>query len=152
MYGTDATQRNATRNQSTVDYSLENLFLFGNRYQTATFKNNTGAEATFKSGFLVIRDTTAPANILPAVEGVDGADLANVIGILKLDSETTLADAGTTPANYCISGDIDVNLLQFPAGVTLDTVVGTTGKCLRDFLTDLGFVLKNVVENSKFDN
>lgn len=149
MYGIDATQRNATRNQSTVDYSLENLFLFGNRYQTATFKNNTGAEATFKSGFLVLRDTTAPANIIPAIAG---ATLANVVGILKLDSETTLADAGTTPANYCISGDIDVNLLQLPKTVTLDTVVGTTGKCLRDFLTDLGFVLKNVVENSKFDN
>lgn len=149
MYGTNATQRNATRNQSTVDYSLENLFLFGNRYQTATFKNNTGGEATFKSGFLVLRDTSAPANIIPAIAG---ATLANVIGVLKLDSDTTLADAGTTPANYCIGGDIDVNLLQLPATVTLDTVVGTTGKCLRDFLTDLGFVLKNVVENSKFDN
>lgn len=149
MYGIDATQRNATRNQSTVDYSLENLFLFGNRYQTATFKNNTGAEATFKSGFLVLRDTAAPANIIPAIAG---ATLANVVGILKLDSETTLADAGTVSANYCISGDIDVNLLQLPATVTLDTVVGTTGKCLRDFLTDLGFVLKNIVENSKIDN
>mgnify|MGYP003142503859 CR=1 FL=1 len=149
MYGINATQRNATRNQSTVDYSLENLFLFGNRYQTATFKNDTGAEATFKSGFLVLRDTSAPANIIPAIAG---STLANVIGVLKLDSDTTLADAGTTPANYCIGGDIDVNLLQLPATVTLDTVVGTTGKCLRDFLTDLGFVLKNVVENSKFDN
>lgn len=149
MSGIIATQRNATRNQSTVDYSLENLFLFGNRYQTATFKNNTGAEATFKSGFLVLRDTSAPANIIPAIAG---ATLANVIGVLKLDSETTLADAGTMPANYCIGGDIDVNLLQLPATVTLDTVVGTTGKCLRDFLTDLGFVLKNVTENSKIDN
>lgn len=152
MYGIDATQRNATRNQSTVDYSLENLFLFGNRYQTATFKNNTGAEATFKSGFLVIRETGTPANILPAVAGESGADLSKVIGILKLDSETTLANNGTTPANYCIGGDIDVNLLQLPSGVTLNTVVGTTGKCLKDALTDLGFVLKNVTENSKIDN
>jgi hypothetical protein len=149
MYGIEAKQRNATRNQSTVDYSLENLFLFGNRYQTATFKNNTGAGATFKSGFLVLRETGTPANIIPAIAG---ATLANVIGILKLDSETTLADAGTVSANYCIAGDIDVNLLELPATVTLNTVVGTTGKCLKDFLTDLGFVLKNVVENSKIDN
>ena len=76
----------------------------------------------------------------------------SVIGILKLDSSVTLADDGTTPANYCTGGDIDVNLIQFPATVTLNTVVGTTGKCLRDVLTDLGFVLKNVVENSKIDN
>lgn len=148
-YGINATQRSATRNQSTVDYSVESLFLYNNRYQTATFENNTGDDATFKSGFLVLRNTSTPANIRPAIAG---DTLANVIGILKLDTDTTLADAGTTPANYCISGDIDVNLLQLPATVTLDTVVGTTGKCLRDFLTDLGFVLKNVTENTNFDN
>lgn len=149
MDGINATQRSATGNQSTVDYSLENLFLYGNRYQTATFQNNTGAEATFSSGFLVLRNTSTPANVIPAIAG---ATLANVIGVLKLDSDVTLADAGTTPANYGIGGDIDVSLLQLPATVTLDTVVGTTGKCLRDFLTDLGFVLKNVTENTKFDN
>ncbi|QCW21730.1 hypothetical protein [Flavobacterium phage FCOV-S2] len=148
-FGINATRRSATNNQSTVDYSVKSLFLFGNRYQTATFKNNTGAKATFKSGFLVLRDTTTPANVIPAIAG---ETLANVIGVLKLNNETTLANNETTPANYCISGDIDVNLLQLPDTVTLDTVVGTTGKCLRDFLTDLGFVLKNVTENSNFDN
>lgn len=151
-YGIDATQRSATRNQSTVDYSLNNVFLYGNRYQTATFKNNTGSEATFSSGLLVMRDTSAPANIIPLVEGTSGADLAKVIGVLKLDSDTTLANNGTASCNYAICGDIDINLLTLPSGVTLDDVVGTTGKVLRDFLTDLGFVLKDVVENSKFDN
>jgi hypothetical protein len=144
----NATQRNATRNQSTVDYSIENIFLYGNRYQTATLLNNTGASATFSDGFLVLRNTSTPAQIIPAVSG---ATLANVIGVLKTDS-LTLADAGTAPVNYAICGDIDVNLLQLPATVTLNTVVGTTGKCLRDFLTDLGFVLRNVTENSQFDN
>lgn len=144
----NATQRNATRNQSTVDYSIENIFMYGNRYQTATLNNNTGGEATFTDGFLVLRNTSTPAQIIPAIAG---ATLANVIGVLKTD-QITLADAGTASVNYAIGGDIDISLLQLPATVTLDTVVGTTGKCLRDFLTDLGFVLRNVTENSKFDN
>jgi len=144
----NATQRSATRNQSTVDYSIDNIFMYGNRYQTATFLNDTGAEATFSDGFLVLRNTASAGQIIPAIAG---ATLANVIGVLKTDS-ITLADDGTAAVNYAICGDIDVNLLQLPATVTLDTVVGTTGKCLKDFLTDLGFVLRNVTENSQFDN
>lgn len=144
----NATQRNATRNQSIVDYSIENIFIYGNRYQEAVLNNNTGGSATFADGSLVLRNTSTPAQIIPAIAG---ATLANVIGVLKTDS-ITLADGATAPVNYCIGGDIDTTLLNLPSGVTLDTVVGTTGKCLRDFLTDLGFILRNVTENSKYDN
>lgn len=144
-------QRNVTRNQSTVDYTIEDIFMYENRYQEAVLLNNTGAEKTFINGNLVIRKTDAPTQIIPAVEGVAGADLAFVIGILKTD-DLTLANAGTAPVNYCISGDIDAGLIQFPSGVTLNTVVGATGKILKDVLTDLGFILRNVTELSKINN
>ena len=142
-----ATQRNATNNQSTVDFVRENIFIFGNRFQTGTFINDSGAEATFTAGSLVLRDTTTANQIKPAVAG---ATLANVIGILATDGTIVLADDGTIEdANYCIKGDIDASLLQLPATVTLDTVPTGSAKNLRDILTDLGFVLFNVVENSK---
>ena len=143
----EATQRNATRNQSTVDFERKNMFLFGNRYQEAVFLNNTGAEETFTAGSLVLRDIATAGQIKPAIAGVT---LADVIGILAVDGTVVLADAGTTQCNYCIKGDIDASLLQLPATVTLDTVVGN--KTLKDILTDLGFVLFNVTENSKTDN
>jgi hypothetical protein len=145
----EATQRDATNNQSTVDFLSSNIFLFDNRFQGGVFKNTTGAEGTFKNGSLVLRDTTTANQIKPAVAG---ATLVDVIGILKLESDTTLAIAATKNVNYSISGDIDSGLLDLPAGVTLDTVPTGATKNLRDILTDLGFVLHNVTEQTKFGN
>ena len=146
-----ATQRNATLNQSTVDFERQNIWLSGNRYQTATFINDTEDTADFASGSLVLRDITTPDQIKPAIAG---ATLANVIGILKTNADGTIsleAD-GTAAVNYAICGDIDASLLDLPSGVTLDTVPTGAAKNLKDILTDLGFVLFNVTENSKFDN
>ena len=145
-----ATQRNATNNQSTVDFVRENIFIFGNRYQTGTFINDSGATATFAAGSLVLRDTTTANQIKPAVAG---ATLIDVIGILAIANPTELVDDGTIEeANYCIKGEIDATLLDLPSGVTLDTVPTGAAKNLRDILTDLGFVLFNVTENAKLDN
>jgi hypothetical protein len=147
MATVSAVQRNATRNQSTVDITRKNVFTYGNRYREAIFKNNSGGSLTIDSGSLVLRDTTTVANVLPAIAG---ATLADVIGVLFVDGPITLANNATTSVNYCISGDIDAGLLSLPATVTLDTVVGN--KLLRDVLTDLGLVCNNVSEIAKTDN
>lgn len=102
---------------------------------------------------------TAPTiTVVDGTSGVDegfspatSANLANVIGILKVSNGvTTLANGASVNANYCISGDIDASMLILPLGVTLDTVVGS--KALKDVLTALGFVLNNVTEMTKFNN
>lgn len=142
----ESTQRNATRNQSTVDYTRKNIFLYGDRYQTAVFNNNTGGDLDLESGYLVVRNTAVAGQVLPAT----AANLADVIGIAKVDGVVTLADVATLPISYCVEGDIDSGLLTLPATVTLDTVVGN--KVLRDILTDLGFKLFDVSENAKTDN
>lgn len=250
-----ATQRNATRNQSTVDYVAENIFTFGNRYSTGTLVNSLGETLFAKDGYLVVRNAgtfetatvtfgaanmaagetkiiagltytstgvttqaqvaaafanlqagattgagsttgtysgaltgyttgaaqpggkvvftattvgdktdltttgTGPAATVVVVAGSAGtqdgfspatsSNLANIIGILKV-ADIELANAATTPANYALSGDIDAGLLILPLGVTLSTMVGS--KALKDVLTDLGFVLHNVIENTKFNN
>lgn len=143
------TQRNVTRNQSTADYSYNRLFLFNNRYQEGTFKNNTGASYTLKPGTLLLRDTTTPAQVIPAVAG---ETLANVIGIVKLDGEVALATGDTLAINFAISGDVDAGLLNLPDGVTLDTVPTNGTKTLRDYLQALGFKLRESVQNTNFDN
>ena len=253
-----ATQRGATKNQSTVDYLVQGIFTFNNRYNAGTFINNLGESLAAQNGILVVRNSgsyetasvlfsataltagqtviiggltytstagttqaqlaaafanlavgattgagtatgtysgalagystgdvyngthvtftattvgnktdltatgTGAAPTFTIVNGTAGvvggfspatsANLANVIGILKTtdDSVTTMADAATTAANYCVSGDIDASMLYLPIGVTLDTVVGS--KSLKDILTSLGFHLNNVTEMTKFDN
>lgn len=250
-----ANQRGATRNQSTVDYSIDQIFLYGNRYNNGILVNNLGEALNSQDGILVVRNsgtfetavgafsatpltagqtviiggltytstagttqsqlaaafanlavgattgagtvtgtysgaltgyssgavigtkvvftasTVGPKTDLAATgtgatptftisNGTAGVDegfspatstnLANVIGILKIDGLVPLADTASVNAYYALSGDIDAGLLILPLGVTLDTVVGS--KALKDILTALGFVLKNVTELSKFGN
>jgi len=251
-----ANQRGATRNQSTVDYSIDQIFLYGNRYNNGILVNNLGEALNAQDGILVVRNSgsfetavaafnvagltagqttilagltytstgvTTQAQLAAAfanlavgattgagvatgaysgtltgystgavqtgskvvftastvgpktdladtgtgadptftitngTAGVDegfspatSANLANVIGILRIDGLVPLADAASINAYYALSGDIDASLLILPLGVNLDTIVGS--KALKDILTALGFVLKNVTELSKFGN
>lgn len=55
--GIYATQRDATRNQSTVDYVAQNIFTYGNRYQTGVFINNLGESLEAQDGILVVRNS-----------------------------------------------------------------------------------------------
>lgn len=143
--GVYATQRNATNNQSTVDFQRDNIFMFQNRFQEAVLVNKGATAVEMATGMLVVRDTDTAGQVELAASGT----LANVIGITFMNP-VTLEENETSEINYAISGDIDVSLLELPDGVDLDTTVGA--KALRDILTDLGFVLNNVTETSKFDN
>lgn len=143
--GIYSNQRNATNNQSTVDFDRRNVFLFDNRFQEAVLINKTASSVEMETGMLVVRDT----NTAGQVQLATSTTLANVIGITFMNP-VTLGQNETSEINYAVKGDIDVSLLELPSGVTLDDTVGD--KALRDVLTDLGFVLKNVTENSKFDN
>lgn len=144
----DATQRNATNNQSTVDFVRKNLFLYGARFAKGVLANNIdpSASQTATIGQLVVRDTTTAGQL----ELATSLNLADVLGITFMD-ETVLASLGETVAiDYAIRGDIDGALLSLPDTVTLDTVVGN--KALRDVLNDLGFVIFTVQEQTKTDN
>lgn len=140
-------QRNATRNQSTVDYTQEILFLNDGRSQEAVFLNNSGGLLTLEQGILVRRDVSTPGQVIPAIAGTT---LADVIGIVRIDGTIDLADTETANINYDTQGTIDSGLLVFPATVTLDTVVGS--KSLKDILTGIGFDPKAVTELTDFDN
>lgn len=145
----DTTQRNATRNQSTADFERKNIFTFGNRYSEGVFLNGSGDVLVAEAGILVMRNTDEELNKTALVPATD-EHLGKVVGILNVEGSVEMANAQEINCNYCISGDVDASLLALPAGVTLNTVVGN--KLLKDVLTDLGFVLHNVTENSNFDN
>lgn len=141
----DATQRDATNNQSTIDILRKNLFLREQRFQKAILANGI-AEAPLTTGMLVIRDVaTGKINLTDDT----AANLANVIGITYVDPKTLAANE-ELEVSYAVQGHVDENLLNLPGAATLDTTV--SGKNLRDILTGLGFVLYNVTENTNFDN
>ena len=143
-----ATQRDATNNQSTVDYIRKNLFLFGARFAKGVLANKTNPEAsqTATIGQLVVRDTDTDGQVTLAT----ASNLADVLGITFMDTAILADNAATVAIDYAIRGDIDGGLLQLPTNVTLDTTVGN--KALRDVLNDLGFVIFTVQEQTKIDN
>ena len=141
------TQRDNTRNQSTVDISHSHIFMGSNAFEEAVFNNNTGGELTLKAGTLVIRNAANAAQVLPAIAG---ATIANVVGIVALDSDVVLADAATVNINFGYAGKVDETKLVLPAATTLDTVQAS--KTVRDHLNALGLELTATIDNTKFDN
>ena len=139
--------RNGSRNQSTADYSRQQLFISGDRYYESIIKNPEAEDILIESGLLVMRDATDTTKILPITTV---GDLPKVIGISFVNGEVTLAQNEETNINYAYTSEIDGEYLVLPSGVTVATLVGD--KSLKDLLTGLGFTIFNVTENSKFDN
>ncbi len=144
-------QRNATRNQSTADFTRVTIFIFDNRFergiytQAASSPPNSG---NLQTGMLVARDTTNPGQYIP----VTASNLADVIGVAEVSGGPVALGANATlQIAVCNEGGIDGLQLVLPATVTLDTAVGN--KNLSDVLNSLGFhVERNSVENTNFDN
>jgi len=143
----DVTQRNATSNQSTADYVQKKIFLFDNRYVPGVYKNTTGASLTLVSGMLAVRSVT----VADGFESSEIDNLADTIGIVKVDGEVVLAANATTPCNICTKGTVDGDQLTLPATITLNTVEGT--KRLKDILETLGLHIDTgATEHQTADN
>ena len=143
----DINQRDVTRNQSTLDISHSHLFTGNNAFEESVFLNNTGAELTLEPGTLVLRNAANTAQILPAVAD---ATIANVIGVIFIETEIVLAIGATLSVNYCTKGKVDETLLFLPDAYTLDTVAGS--RTVRDHLNALGMNLTATIDNTKYDN
>lgn len=118
-------------------------------FTASTVGNKTDLAATGTGTAPTITVVNGSAGTENGFSPATSANLANVIGILKSD-EITLANGATSTAYYATCGDIDSSLLILPLGVSLSSIVGS--KSLKDILTGLGFVVRNVTENSQFDN
>ena len=115
----------ANNSYSEAQYSDKKVFVFDNSFQN----NETTADAVVYGG-LVARKSAK------IVEALTAANIAKVVGISASNVETSGALA------YATKGTVIENELTFPAGVTLDTLIGVTGLTLRDKLEDLGFHLE----------
>ena len=115
----------ANNSYSEAQYSDKKVFVFDNSFQN----NETTANAVVYGG-LVARKSAK------IVEALTAANIAKVVGISASNVETSGALA------YATKGTVIENNLTFPAGVTLDTLIGETGLTLRDKLEDLGFHLE----------
>jgi hypothetical protein len=141
-------QVNATRNQSMAKYTHDHVFLGNNDFDEKTLNNTTAAaEVTITSGTLLFKLSPTEVDVLDAA-----ANIANVVGIAAMEADVAVANAATLDINVCLRGEVAEELIDLPAGVTLDTVIPTTQLTLRDRLNELGFHLVAGTNNTKFDN
>lgn len=134
-----ATQRGITNNQSTADYLYQNIFTFGNRYNSGVFINNLGESLDANDGILVVRNSgtfeTATAKFVALTAGqtmiiagltytstgaTTAAQLAAAFANLAVGATT---GAGTATGTY--SGALTAYATGPASGALLDSVVFT---------------------------
>ena len=134
-----ATQRGVTNNQSTADYLYQNIFTFGNRYNSGVFINNLGESLDANDGILVVRNSgtfeTATAKFAALTAGqtmiiggltytstgaTTAAQLATAFANLASGATT---GAGTATGTY--SGSLAGYATGPASGALLDSVVFT---------------------------
>lgn len=148
------TASNQTNNQAKFDYDISKIFIWNNRYISATFNNDTGAEADFAPGTVVARIASTAKIVVLDPTAIDGSQIP--IGVLK-SSITALADAADKVVNFCYAGDVVEDKLILQGSDTLATVVtigtGTENtRIIRDMLTSVGINIIESDEQTEFDN
>lgn len=137
--GINATQRGATRNQSTVDYSLQNVFTYGNRYGKGIFINNSGETIDAQDGILVVRNAGSfeTATVLFSATPLTAAQTVIFGGLTYVSTAgTTQAQLAAAFANLAVgattgagtaTGTYSGTLTGYATGpvITGDTVVFT---------------------------
>lgn len=120
-----ATQRGITNNQSTVDYLSQNIFTFGNRYNTGVFINNLGESLDAQDGILVVRNSGSFETATAKFVGLTAAQTM-IIGGLTYTSTgvTTPSQLATAFANLAVG-----------ATTGAGTVTGTYSGALAGYAT-----------------
>lgn len=140
--------RDLTQNFGAADRDTSKIFIFDNSYRNVTFKNDTGADINLIGGELVAIDPSDGTAVIIDVAASDGTEVP--VGFVN--SCPTVLDTETAPISICIGGDVVEDKIILPAGVTLDTVVGT--RQLRDLITaeTMGTRIVPSTELTNFDN
>lgn len=115
-----ATQRNATNNQSTVDYLVQNIFTYGNRYGKGIFINNLGESLDAQDGILVVRNSGSfeTATIKFNADGLTAGQTMIIAGLTFTSTGvTTQAQLAAAFANLAVGATTG-------AGSTLGTYSG----------------------------
>jgi hypothetical protein len=154
-----ATQRGATRNQSTVDYLSQNIFTFGNRYGKGIFINNIGETLEAQDGILVVRNagTFETATVKFNADGLTAGQTQILAGLTFTSTGvTTQAQLAAAFANLAVGattgsgttlGAYSGALTGYSTGAVFfdDTVVFTASTVDEGFSPATSATLANVI-------
>lgn len=128
------------------NYNTAKMFLFGNENQKANYNNSTYDTVELPVGTLLGR-VSATGLVVPLESGAsDGSQFP--VGIVRANYSVDAGD--TREVVFCVSGEVDQDMIVFQGSDTLSTVVD--GMQIRDHLQRVGINLKSVDQLSGFDN
>lgn len=144
-----------TSNSLFNNYDLRKIFVYGNRYRQFTFKNNTGAAATFTAGLLLAKDNSD--NTIVPLDASTTTNASNIpIGILAQDLSTSIANGATqTNVYFCVEGDVarDKIIFQDSANDNFTSVIAqANGRTIEDLLLVLNIRAVESTDLTNFDN
>ena len=131
-----------------TNYSNEKLLLFGCDFASATYENADAYDETLAIGTVMGR-IASTGKVVPVDSAAsDGSQFP--VGVL---AATYTVDGGAeVEVRMVVSGEINANMLVFPNGETLNTIVSS--KQMRDRLASdtVGLILSFPDELSDTDN
>lgn len=139
-----------TRNQLIANYDVTKLILGNNTF--ASYDYTASGDTTLAQG-LVLGKVSA-TGVLTALDptATDGSQFPAGVLYLALNESVTIADGDTEELTLVNGGDIAEDQLSFPSGVTIDDVITSDGRTVRDLLLSLGLRLKGGTELTALDN
>jgi hypothetical protein len=138
-----------TGQQLIQNYDLGKIFIGRNRYDSASYINNSGYSTLNLLQGTVMGRVTATRVLKPATAtSTDGSQIP--IGILAHD--VSVLSGETKSVTICVEGDVAEEKVIFLYGDTLDTVVG--GRIYRDQIAanTVGINLVPCTDPTGYDN
>jgi hypothetical protein len=132
----------------TTHFDTSKIFLWNNRYKTATYTNSTGATVNLVAGRLMGR-ILASQKLLPlASAAVDGSQFP----VAVLAESRDVANGETVTLTICVGGDVAEEKIILSGADTLSTEV--SGRSIRDRIAadTLGVHLVTASELTGTDN
>jgi len=117
----------------------ETIQIGDNSFQFGEYKNG-GVVARLEVGTILARNTTT-GQLVPLDLSATTTNANSPVGFNTDARDFAINEA--KQIRYVTGGKINEDVIKLPSGVTMDSIIGTSGspgaKTLRDYLTGMGF-------------
>ena len=139
-----------TRNQSIVNYDVSKLALGDNEFVSADY--TASGDTTLAQGLVLGKVAATGALVALAPTATDGSQFPYGVLYLGLHESVTILDGESETLTLINKGRVAESKLSFPAGVTIDTVIDSDDRTVKDYLNSLGLILEGGTELTAVDN
>lgn len=134
--------------QAIINTNTAKIFVWNNRYISASYTNSTYDEVTIPAGTLIGR-VHATGEVIPLASGAsDGSQFP--LGVLASDYTVDAGD--TVSVSLCVEGDVVEAYVVLDGSDTMDTVI--SARTIRDRIgaDTVGIKLVGETELTGYDN